>query len=94
MTVPFPFRSWGAHQFVRFNGPHGLHGEYVVVLDLLQHHAVLQVLVPVHVPAAAVQPEQCQRMLSSVSDPDPYWNRIQSGQWIRIRIRNPERAKY
>jgi len=23
-----------------------------------------------------------------VSDPDPYWIRIQSGQWIRIRIRN------
>jgi hypothetical protein len=26
----------------------------------------------------------------SVSDPDPYWIRIQSGQWIRIRIRNPD----
>jgi hypothetical protein len=25
-----------------------------------------------------------------VSDPDPYWFRIQSGQWIRIRIRNPD----
>jgi hypothetical protein len=25
---------------------------------------------------------------SSVSDPD--WIRIQSGQWIRIRIRNPD----
>jgi hypothetical protein len=25
-----------------------------------------------------------------VSDPDPYWIRIQSGQWIRIRIRNPD----
>jgi hypothetical protein len=25
-------------------------------------------------------------MLSSVSDPDLYWNRIKSGQWIRIRI--------
>ncbi len=24
-----------------------------------------------------------------VSDPDPDWIRIQSGQWIRIRIRNP-----
>ncbi len=23
-------------------------------------------------------------------DPDPYWIRIQSGQWIRIRIRNPD----
>ena len=25
-----------------------------------------------------------------VSDPDPDWIRIQSGQWIRIRIRNPD----
>jgi hypothetical protein len=27
-----------------------------------------------------------------VSDPDPYWIRIQSAQWIRIRtrIRNPD----
>ncbi len=24
------------------------------------------------------------------SDPDPYWIQIQSGQWIRIRIRNPD----
>jgi hypothetical protein len=24
------------------------------------------------------------------SDPDPYWIRIQSGQWIWIRIRNAE----
>ncbi len=30
--------------------------------------------------------------ISSVSDPDPdlYWIQIQSGQWIRIRIRNPD----
>jgi hypothetical protein len=28
--------------------------------------------------------------ISRVSDPDPDWNRIQSGQWIRIRIRNPD----
>jgi hypothetical protein len=28
--------------------------------------------------------------LGRVSDPDPYWIRIQSGQWIRIRIRNPD----
>jgi hypothetical protein len=31
---------------------------------------------------------------SRVSDPDPYldpdWIRIQPGQWIRIRIRNPD----
>jgi hypothetical protein len=26
----------------------------------------------------------------SVSNPDPDWVRIQSGQWIRIRIRNPD----
>ncbi len=25
-----------------------------------------------------------------VVDPDPYWIRIQSGLWIRIRIRNPD----
>jgi hypothetical protein len=25
-----------------------------------------------------------------VADPDPNWIRIQSGQWIRIRIRNPD----
>jgi hypothetical protein len=25
-----------------------------------------------------------------VADPDPSWIRIQSGQWIRIRIRNPD----
>ncbi len=25
-----------------------------------------------------------------VSDPDPDWIRIQSGQWIRIRIRDPD----
>jgi hypothetical protein len=25
---------------------------------------------------------------SRVSDPDPYWIRIQSDHWIRIRIRN------
>jgi hypothetical protein len=25
-----------------------------------------------------------------VTDPDPDWIRIQSGQWIRIRIRNPD----
>jgi hypothetical protein len=25
-----------------------------------------------------------------VADPDPDWIRIQSGQWIRIRIRNPD----
>jgi hypothetical protein len=24
-----------------------------------------------------------------VADPDPNWIRIQSGHWIRIRIRNP-----
>ncbi len=27
---------------------------------------------------------------SRVADPDPDWIRIQSGQWIRIRIRNPD----
>ncbi len=27
---------------------------------------------------------------SSVSDPDLDWIRIQSGQWIRIRIRDPD----
>jgi hypothetical protein len=26
----------------------------------------------------------------SVLDPDLYWIRIQSGQWIRIRIRNSD----
>jgi hypothetical protein len=26
---------------------------------------------------------------TSVSDPDPDWIRIESGQWIRIQIRNP-----
>jgi hypothetical protein len=25
-----------------------------------------------------------------VADPDPDWIRIQLGQWIRIRIRNPD----
>jgi hypothetical protein len=29
-------------------------------------------------------------LLSSVADPNPNWIRIQSGQWIRIRIRNPD----
>jgi hypothetical protein len=31
-------------------------------------------------------------LLTRVSDPDPdlYWIRIQSGQWIRIRFRNPD----
>jgi hypothetical protein len=29
-------------------------------------------------------------IFARVSDPDPYWTRIQSGQWIRIRIRNPD----
>jgi hypothetical protein len=29
-------------------------------------------------------------VFSGVSEPDPYWIRIQSGQWIRIRIRNPD----
>jgi hypothetical protein len=29
-------------------------------------------------------------LLRKVSDPDPYWIRIQLGQWIRIRIRNPD----
>jgi hypothetical protein len=29
-------------------------------------------------------------LLSRVSDPDPDWIRIQSGQWIRILIRNPD----
>jgi hypothetical protein len=28
--------------------------------------------------------------LRRVSDPDPDWIRIQSGPWIRIRIRNPD----
>ncbi len=28
-----------------------------------------------------------------VADPDPYWIRIQSGQRIRIRIRNPDRIQ-
>ncbi len=27
---------------------------------------------------------------SRVTDPDPDWMQIQSGQWIRIRIRNPD----
>ncbi len=27
---------------------------------------------------------------SRVGDPDADWIRIQSGQWIRIRIRNPD----
>jgi hypothetical protein len=27
-----------------------------------------------------------ERLIFSVSDPDPDWVRIQSGQWIRIRI--------
>ena len=27
-------------------------------------------------------------VFSRVSDPDPYWIRIQSDHWIRIRIRN------
>jgi hypothetical protein len=26
---------------------------------------------------------------SSVADPNPYWIRVQSGKWIRIRIPNP-----
>jgi hypothetical protein len=32
-------------------------------------------------------------VLDRVADPDPYWIRIQSGQWIRIRIRirNPDK---
>ncbi len=30
--------------------------------------------------------------LTRVSDPDPDWIRIQSGHWIRIRIRNPDPA--
>jgi hypothetical protein len=29
-------------------------------------------------------------LITRVSDPDPDWIRIQSGQWIRIRIRNPD----
>jgi hypothetical protein len=28
-------------------------------------------------------------IMSRVADPDPNWIRIQSDQWIRIRIRNP-----
>ncbi len=31
----------------------------------------------------------CLCLLIRVADPDPDWIRIQSGQWIRIRIRNP-----
>ncbi len=42
--------------------------------------------------------EQCRRFLTNcikiavtrVADPDPSWTRIQSGQQIRIRIRNPD----
>jgi hypothetical protein len=42
--------------------------------------------------------EQCRRFLTNcskiavtrVADPDPSWIRIQSGQCIRIRIRNPD----
>jgi hypothetical protein len=29
-------------------------------------------------------------MIDSVSDPDPDWTRIQSVQWIRTRIWNPD----
>ncbi len=32
----------------------------------------------------------CRFFVQSFSDPDPYWIRIQSGQWVRIRIRNPD----
>jgi hypothetical protein len=34
-------------------------------------------------------------LTSRVADPDldPNWIRIQSGQWIRIRIRNPDRIQ-
>jgi hypothetical protein len=33
----------------------------------------------------------CKMMyVFSIADPDPYWIRIQSGQWIRNRIRNPD----
>jgi hypothetical protein len=30
------------------------------------------------------------QLIGRVSDPDPYWIRNQSGQWIQIRIRNPD----
>jgi hypothetical protein len=36
-----------------------------------------------------VEPEVCI-FLCRVSDPDPDWIRIQSGQWIQILIRNPD----
>jgi hypothetical protein len=29
-------------------------------------------------------------IMGRVSEPDPYWIRIQSGHWIRIRIRDPD----
>ena len=32
-------------------------------------------------------------LIIRVADPDPNWIRIQSGQWIRIRIRNPVRIQ-
>ncbi len=43
----------------------------------------------------AVQPEKEKQVatkteVSSVSDPDPNWTRIQSGQWIRIRNPDPD----
>ncbi len=43
-------------------------------------------------PPAATQIEIKER--PSVADPDPYWTRSQSGQWIKIRIRfqNPDQG--
>jgi hypothetical protein len=32
-----------------------------------------------------------QKTVRQGSDPDPDWIRIQSGQWIRIQIRNPDK---
>jgi hypothetical protein len=39
------------------------------------------------------QGRKTERLIFSVSDPDPDWIQIQSGQWIRIRIQEGKNRK-
>ncbi len=60
----------------------------------LAHHLLEQVRQQAggHLPEHKEKDDEfkCRAYHCNVADPDPYWIRIQSGQWIRIRIRKPD----
>jgi hypothetical protein len=74
-AVKSPFKQDPRHNFCPF-------------LLHLGHPALVDIVGPAH---QVVLVAAHRHLQPGFADTDPNWIRIQSGQWIRIRIRNPDR---